>query len=127
MSSCCQSCSSSGWPTSLPSGTRQTCWINAITSAAVTLSSVGFGLRLATLDLPRSPLSGSLQDSRTRRPRYSARAGRRTQLGEQIGDGLSREIVFDSESAGLFAAILILRPELTKPHLEPLGDGGLRS
>jgi hypothetical protein len=66
-----------------------------------------------------------LQDSWAGRARYSARARRRAQLGEQIGDGLSREIVLDSESTGLFAAVLILRPELAKPHLETLRDGGL--
>src|SRR5215471_18195141 len=99
---------------SLPSGTRQVCSTNATISAPVTQSSVGFGLRLATADLPRPPFR-SLQDSWAGRARYCARAGRGTQLAEQIGDGLSRKIVRDSESAGLLAAVLILRPELAKP------------
>src|SRR5262245_20616206 len=97
-----------------------------MTSAAVTLSSVGFGLRLTTPNLPRTPF-GSLQDSRPRGPRHSARTGRGAQLGEQIGDSFGRQIVLDSESAGLFATILILRPKLAQPHLKSLRDGGLRS
>jgi hypothetical protein len=35
--------------------------------------------------------------------------------------------VLDGESAGLFAAILILRPELAKPRFETLRNGDLRS
>src|SRR5262249_26017239 len=127
-SSCCQSCSISGWPTSLPSGTRQTCWINAMTSSALTLSSrFGLcGLRLTTLDLPRTPF-GSLQDSRTRSPRYSARLRRGPQLRQQISDGFRRQPVPGSKRTGLLAVVLALRPQIANPNLETLRNRGLGS
>jgi hypothetical protein len=68
-----------------------------------------------------------LLNPRTSRSRHTARTRRRAQLGKQIGNSLGCQVVLDSESAGLFATILIRRPELAKPQLETLGNGGLRS
>src|SRR5262245_21050148 len=129
MSSCCQSCSISAWPTSLPSGTRQTCWINAMTSSAVTTLSSRFGLcglRLTTLDLPRTPF-GSLQDSRTRGTRYSARLRRGPQLREQIGDGFRRQTMPGSKRTSLLTVILALRTQIANPNLKALRNRGLGS
>src|SRR5215831_10052704 len=128
MSSCCQSCNTSGWPTSLPSGTRQTCWINAMTSSALTLSSrFGLcGLRLTTLDLPRTPF-GSLQDSRTRSPRYSARLRRGPQLRQQISDGFRRQTVPGRKRTSLLAVVLALRTQIANLNLKALRNRDLGS
>src|SRR5215469_865006 len=99
-----------------------------MTSAAMTGSS-RFGLRdlrLTTLDLPRTPF-GSLQDSRTRGPRYSARLRRGPQLREQIGDGFRRQTMPGSERTGLLAVVLALRTQIANPNLKVLRNRGLSS
>src|SRR5215813_12136447 len=95
-----------------------------MTSAAVTGSSrFGLcGLRLVTLDLPRTPF-GSLQDSRTRGTRYSARLRRGPQLREQIGNGFRRHAMPGSKRTGL----LTLRTQIANPNLKALRDRGLSS
>src|SRR5262249_36593126 len=99
--------------------------MNRMISAPVTRSSVGFDLRLATPDLPRSPF-GSLQDSRTRSARYSARLRRGPQLRQQIGDGFRRQTVPGSKRAGLLAVVLALRTQIANPNLKALRNRGLR-
>src|SRR5215472_5479224 len=99
--------------------------MNAMISAPVTRSSV-FGLRLTTLNLPRTPF-GSLQDARTRGTRYSARLRRGPQLREQIGDGFRRQTVPGSQRTGLLAVVLALRAQIANPNLKALRDRGLSS
>src|SRR5215469_11851953 len=99
-----------------------------MTSAAMTGSS-RFGLcdlRLVTLDLPRTPFR-SLQDSRTRGPRYSARLRRGPQLREQIGNGFRRQTMPGSKRTGLLAAVLALRAQIADPNLKALCNRGLGS
>jgi hypothetical protein len=83
-------------------------------------------LRLATLDLPRTPF-GSLQDSRTRGTRYSARLRRGPQLREQIGDGFRRQTVPGSKRTSLLAVVLALRTQIANPNLKALRNRGLGS
>src|SRR5215471_1586257 len=98
-----------------------------MTSTAVTLSSLScFCLRLTTPDLPRTPF-GSLQDSRTRGTRYSARLRRGSQLREQIGDGFRRQTVPGSKRTSLLAVILALRTQIANPNLKALRNRGLGS
>src|SRR5215472_15217624 len=99
--------------------------MNAMISAPVTRSSV-FGLRLTTLNLPRTPF-GSLQDSRTRGTRYSARLRRGPQLREQIGDGFRRQTVPGSKRTSLLAVVLALRTQIANPNLKALRNRGLGS
>src|SRR5215471_16963182 len=107
---------------SLPSGTKQTLSMNAMISAPVTRSSIGFGLRLTTPNLPRTPFR-SLQDSRTRGAGYSARLRRGPQLREQIGDGFRRQTMPGGKHAGL----LTLRTQIANPNLEALRNRDLGS
>src|SRR5262249_16311341 len=105
---------------------KQTVSIKAMTSDAVTRSSLGFFLRLATANLPRPPF-GSLQDSRTSGTWYSARLRRGPQLREQIGDRFRRQTVPGSKRTSLLAVILALRTQIANPNLKALRNRGLSS
>src|SRR5215831_2658984 len=99
--------------------------MNAMTSAPVTLSLLGFCLRLATTpDLPRPPSWSLLYlGAGCPRPQLGARCS--TQLGEEVSDVLGQHTMLSSKRAGLLSAVLILGPQLTQPRLLSLRDRGL--
>src|SRR5262245_26035821 len=121
-------CSTSGCPINFPSGTKQTVWLNSMMSAALTLSSVCFGFGFPTalaLYFPRPQFRRTLQDSRSRCPRHSARFRRRAQLPEQVGNALSGERVPGGEHLRLLALIHVRGPHLAHLFLESGGHGRL--
>src|SRR5262245_44720800 len=127
ISSFCQSNSLSFCPTSLPSGTKQTVSMNSMTSAPVTLSSLGRArLRLATrANLPR-PERRRSHYLWAGRSRHHARTRSSAQLTQQVSDRLRRRTMHSDELGDVFAGVPVLGPQLSQPRLPPFRDGDLR-
>src|SRR5215813_4756484 len=102
--------------------------MNSMTSAPVTLSSIGRAARL------RLATAANLPRPERRRPRYlwagrsrhHARTRSSAQLTQQVSDGLRCRTVHADKLAGVFAGVPVLGPQLSQPRLPPFRDGDLR-
>src|SRR5262245_30288716 len=99
--------------------------MNAMMSAAVTLSAFDCLALRTSLDFPR-PQLGGLFNLRTGGARHDTRSRRSAQLAKQVSDRLRRCTMQRCKRIGVVAAVLVLRSQQPQPRLSALRDRGLR-